>query len=261
MAKILNSFLCAFAIFFLCFAWIYYSLKDDVLAASLAGIVALCACYLIWKAQSRIDSGKKSKASEKNAVSNLVNFLRFGADNASIFDEMLRYYRFEVTKKDFDSLIVAKNGRMSYVAIAFAHDGLTKDELRDAVISAKRANCASLYIFTAKADTPLVSLANGQIPTVVVDAQNTYALFEQCDKLPAVGKQLSPKKVTFVARYAFNRRRFGWYFGSSLFMLMTSFIAYFPWYALAWATVFFLFAVYSLVNRRFNATPTRVTLD
>ena len=261
MAKILNSFLCAFAIFFLCFAWIYYSLKDDVLALSLAAIVAICACYLIWKAQSRIDLGKKTKLAEKNALTSFVNFLRFGADNAAIFVEMLRYYRFEVVKKDYDSLIVTKNGRVSFVAISFAHDGLTKDELRDAVISAKRANCAALYIFTAKADTPLVSLANGQIPTVVVDAQNTYALFEQCDKLPAVGKQISPKKVVFVARYAFNRRRFGWYFGSSLFMLLTSFIAYFPWYALGWATVFFVLAVYSLVNRRFNAQPTRVTLD
>ena len=247
--------------FFICFAWIYYSLKDDVLAISLSLIVALCTCYLIFKALSQIDAGKKIKLAQKNAVSSLVNHLRFGADNAALFEEMLRYYRFEVHKAGYDNLIVTKNGQKSYVAINFQHDSLSKDELRDAVVSAKRAACQRLYIFTAKADTSAVAVANGHVHTVVIDAQNTYALFEQCDKLPAVEQQKTPKKATFIARYAFNRRRFGWYFASSLFMLLISLISYFPWYTLAWATVFFALAVYSLVNKRFNVAPTRVKLD
>ena len=261
MSKILNSFLCAFAVFFLCFAWIYYSLKDDILAFSLSAIVALCSSYLIWKALSQIDAGKKIKLVKKNAVASLVNFLRFGTDNAAIFEKMLRYYRFEVERQSYDSLIVTKNGQKSYVAINYSHDNLTKDELRDTIVSAKRANCARLYIFTTKADAASVATANGQIHTVIVDAQNTYALFEQCDKLPLIPAQKAPKKATFVARYAFNRRRFGWYFASSLFMLLISIISYFPWYTLGWATVFFCLAVYSLTNKRFNVAPTRVSLD
>ena len=261
MAKILNSFLCAFAVFFICFAWIYYSLKDDILALTLSLIVAFCTLYLIWKALSRIDLGKKIKLAQKNAVSSLVNFLRFGEDNAAIFEDMLRYYRFEVERHGYDSLIATKNGQKSYVAINFHHDNLSKDELREAVISAKRAACARLYIFTVKADTTSVSTANGHINTTVIDAQNTYALFDQCDKLPALPPQKTTKKATFVARYAFNRRRFGWYFTSSLFMLLISFVSYFPWYTLGWATVFFALSVYSLVNKRFNFAPTRVKLD
>ena len=232
-----------------------------MLAFSLSAIVALCSSYLIWKALSSIDAGKKIKRAQKNAVASLVNFFRFGADNAVIFEEMLRYYRFEVERQGYDSLIVAKNGQKSYVAINFSHDNLTRDELRDAIISAKRADCKRLYIFTTKADSSSVSTANGQIHTVIIDAQNTYALFEQCDKLPTIPKQLPPKKATFVARYAFNKRRFGWYFASSLFMLLISLISYFPWYTLVWATVFFAIAVYSLVNKRFNVAPTRVSLD
>ena len=261
MAKILNSFLCAFAVFFLCFAWIYYSLKDDVLALGLSGIVALCTCYLIWKALSGLDLSKKIKLAQKSAVTSFVNLLRFGADNAALFENMLHYYRFEVERESYDSLIVTKNGQKSYVSINFSHDSLNRDELREAVVSAKRAACSRLYIFTVKADTPSVSVANGQINTVVIDAQNTYALFEQCDKLPALPPQKTPKKATFAARFAFNRRRFGWYLASSLFMLLISIISYFPWYTLAWATVFFVLSVYSLVNKRFNTQPTRVSLD
>ena len=261
MAKILNSILCAFAVFFLCFAWIYYSLKDDVLALALSLIVAICSWYLIWKGQERIDVGKKNKLAHKNEIASFVNLLRFGADNAAIFEDMLRYYRFEVEKQDFDSLIVSKNGQKSYVSICFAQDSLSKDDLRTAVISCKRANCEKLYIFTVKADGTAIATANAHVPTSIIDAQNTYVLFEQSDKVPALPQQKPPKKVSFVAQYAFSRRRFGWYFASSLFMLLISFISYFPWYTLGWATVFFALATYSLVNKRFNVAPTRITLD
>ena len=261
MAKILNTFLSAFAVFFLCFAWVHYSLKDNLWALALSAVVALCSGYLIWKAQDGLASGKKAKLAHKSAVANLVNLLRFGTDNAALWEEMLRYYRFEVEKLDFDNLITTKNGQKSYVAIRFAHDKLSLDEVRDAVLSAKRANCCCLYLFAAKSDAACAAIANGQIKTVTIDAQNTYALFEQCDKLPALPATKPPKKVSFVAQYAFNRHRFGWYFSSSLFLLLISIISFFPWYTLAWATVFLALAVYSLVNKRFNSTPTRVSLD
>lgn len=261
MAKILNTFLCAFAVFFLCFAWIYYSLKDDVLAVALSLIVAISTLSLLWIATSRFDAGKKIKLAQKNAVSSLVNYLRFGLDNATLFCDLMQYYRFSTTKVDCDALIATKNGQSSYVAICFAHDKLSSDELRNAVISAKRAACNRLYVFTTKVDSSLIAVANSHVTTTVIDAQNTYTLFEQSSKLPSIPQQKAPKKASFVANYAFNRKRFGWYFASSLFMLLISFIAYFPWYTLAWSTVFFALAVYSLVNRRFNVPPTRVTLD
>ena len=261
MAKILNSFLCAFGIFFICFAWVYYSLKDDTLALALAVIVALCSAYLIWKTLGKIDTGKQIKIAKKKAVANFIDFFRFGADNAAIFQEVLRYYHFEIVKQTFDSLIVDKNGKICYVAIDFCHDSLTRDALREAVVSAKRANCNHLYIFTNKVDAASVACANTHINTTFIDADNTYALFEQCDKLPSIPKQSAPKKASYFAQYAFNKRRFGWYFASSLFMLIISLISYFPWYALAWATIFFALAVYSLINKRYNYTRTRVTLD
>lgn len=261
MAKILNSFLCAFGIFFICFAWVYFSLKDDVLALALASIVALSSAYLIWKALNQIDIGKKIKISKKKELANFVNYLRFAPDNASTFEKMLRYYRFEVEQQSFDNLIASKNGQLNYVSINFSHDSLTRDELRNAIVAAKRANCQSLYIFTTKTDVASMTCANSYINTIFIDAANTYALFEQCDKLPAIPNQSAPKKSTFIAQYAFNRRRFGWYFTSSIFMLLISIISYFPWYTLAWATIFFILAVYCLVNKRYNYTQTRVTLD
>lgn len=260
MAKFLNSILCTIIIFLLTFTWIYYCLKIANLALALSVVVALASGYIIWRMQSRWERGQNLKKSQKKAVADFCNLLKFGADNATIFTPMLRYYHFEITETDFDSLVATKNGAKCYVAICFGKDNLGQDELRQAVISAKRAECSKLYMFTNKIDNQLKDMANKHLPTVCIDASNTYALFEQCDKLPPI-PQAKPTKPRLVAKYAFNRRRFGWYFTSSLMMLVLSVVSYFPWYSLAWATVLFAVAVYSLVNKKYNTVPTRITLE
>ena len=260
MAKILNTILCALIIFALCFLWIVYCLKDSTVALALSLIVALASSYLIWKAQTERANVKKIKLAQRKKIAELGQYLRFGADNAALFTEMLRYYRFEVTRVDYDNLVVTKNGVKSYVAIRFGRDCASQEEVVGAVVAAKRAECSKLYIFANKVDKTMLSDADVELHTVSVDIANTYVLLEQCDKLPATS-QKATKKSSFVAKYAFCRGRFGWYLASSLFMLVIAAVSYFPWYLLSWATVSFGLALYSLLNRRYNTEPTSVTLD
>lgn len=261
MAKILNCILCTIAVFLLALTWIYYCLRDSALALWLSLVVATCSGYLVWRVLSNWEKGKKIKSAKRKSISALSEYLRFGEDNATLFADMLRYYRFEVTKVDFDNIIVEKGSIKSYVAVRFTQDNLGKDELCKTVVNAKRADCSKLYVFTNKADKSLVDSANAHIRTVTVDIANTYALLEQCDKLPAL-KQIKPSKRPFIiAKYAFNKRRFGWYFTASLFMLAISVVSFIPWYTLSWATINLGLALYSLLNKRYNVTPTNVTLD
>lgn len=261
MAKTLNTLLCTIAIFLLAYCWVYYCIKDRTLALCLSVIVALAACYLIWRAESKWETSKKKKLAYKKQLANFAEYLRYGENNAKLFEQTLHYYRFETSTIDFDNLIAKRDGKKCYVAIRFVKDSLTKDELCGAVIAAKRQKCDKLYIFTSKADKSLVDAANARIQTVVIDTANTYALFEQCEKLPSVPCKQISKPPFIVAKYALCRKRFGWYFASSLFMLAISLIAYFPWYTLTWATVCFALAAYSLLNRRYNSPPTHVSLD
>ena len=261
MSKILNTILCALIIFLLCFVWIVYCLHDRTIALALSLIVVLAASYLIWRAQTERENHKKLKLSERKKIAAFGGYLRFGADNAALFAEMLRYYRFEVTGVDYDNLLVKKNGIQSYVAIRFGKDTLSQDELFGAVVAAKRRECSKLYVFANKVDKTTLTIANAHLHTVSVDIANTYALFEQCDKLPVIEEKKQVRKSTIVAKYAFNKRRFGWYFANSLFMIAISVISYFPWYTLSWATVSLGLALYSLLNKRYNTEPTRVTLD
>ena len=261
MAKILNCILCSIAIFLLSLTWVFYCLRDSTLALWLALVVALSCCYIIWRLQSKMENAKKIKLAKRKNIAALSEYLRFGENNSKLFAEMLRYYRFEVTEVNFDELIVVKNNVRSYVATRFVQDSLEKSELVKAVIAAKRADCKKLYVFTNKVDKTLVDTANAHIRTVTVDVANTYALLEQCDKLPALTEIKPSKKPLLVAKYAFNRRRFGWYFTASLFLTALSVISFIPWYMLSWATVNFGLALYSLLNRRYNVLPTNVTLD
>ena len=260
MSKILNCLLCTAIIFLLSFVWIIYCLRDTTLALALSTIVALASCYIIWRSLSRLESGKKQKQAKKSNIASLYEYLRFSENNAELFANMLRYYRFEVTSVDFDNLIVTKNNVTSYVALRFSQDSLSKEELCKTVVSAKRQKCAKLYIFANKIDNSSLKTAEKYLHTVFVDIANVYALLENAQKLPALLKN-AQKKSSFVASYAFNRRRFGWYFASSLFMLAVSIFAYFPWYTLSWATVSLALALYCLLNTRYNTPPTNVTLD
>ena len=260
MSKILNCLLCTAIIFLLSFLWIVYCLRDTTLAFALATIIALSSCYLIWQALSKIEKGRNTKQNKKKAVESLSEYLRFNIDNGALFADMLRYYRYEVSIIDYDNLIATKNGATCFVALRFSQDSLSKDELCKSVVSAKRAKCDKLYIFANKVGGELSKLAQKYLSTVSVDIDNAYTLLETSNKLPNLPKS-AQKKPSFIASYAFNRRRFGWYLASSIFMLAVSIIAYFPWYTLGWATISFALAMYSLLNTRYNTPPTTVTLD
>ena len=261
MAKILNCILSTIAVFLLFFTWVYYCLKDSALAFWLSLIVAFATGYLVWRFLSKWENGKKIKLAERKNIATLSEHLRFGENNSELFADMLRYYRFEVTKVDYDNLTVVKNGVKSYVATRFTQDSISKEELCKAVVAAKRADCAKLYIFANKVDKSLLDSANAHLHTVAVDVANIYALLERCEKLPNITTKKPIKKPLIIAKYAFNRRRFGWYFSASIFMLAISVISFIPWYTLSWATINLGLALYSLLNTRFNVQPTNVTLD
>lgn len=261
MSKILNTLFGTLAVFFLCFLWIVYCLKDRTAAFALATVVALCSAYLLYSVQTESEARKNKKKTATQKVAALARTLRYGADNATLFESMMKYYGFEVQRADADSLVAVKSGVKSYVALRYASDASTREQLAKDVVAAKRASCAKLYLFAHKADKTLLDEANEQIPVRFADVANVYALLEQCDKLPRLDKSKPRRTKGFVAQYAFCRKRFGLYLTMTLFMTAISAVSYVKWYTLCWATVSLIAALYALLNKRYNAQPTAVTLD
>lgn len=266
MARILDNILCSALVFLLTFAWTVYCLKDLRLALSLAAVVSLCAAYIIYTLLKRAETKRETKKKLKKMLANFATFLQFNSDNSALFMTMLCYYNFTTLKVDFDNIIISKNtqnlaeNKRIFASFCFQSDGVSLGQIQDAVVRAKRENCQELMLFGNKINESLLTLANTQIPTKFVDTANTYELFEHAEKLPDVPNCKTPKPH-IVPQFAFNKKRFLWYFFGAVYNLVLSFFSYFKLYMLIWATVLFCLAVYSVVNKRYNKAPTDVKLE
>lgn len=247
-------------IFALSFLWVYYCLKSAFWALTLSAVIALCSAYILWRIQTKAGVARQAKQKNKKAVASFYDYLKFNADNAQLFQSLYEYYRYDVEKIDYDSFVATKDGQKTYVALRFENDSFSVSDLRAAIVTAKRANVNKLCIYAGKIDPPIKRSAAQHFDVTFVDANNAYALLEQCDKLPNV-PQIKPIKASFAASYAFCRKRFGWYFASSVFLTIISIVAYFPYYTLGWATVMLCLALYSMFNTRYNVKTTGVKLD
>lgn len=259
MAKILNNFLCTAMIFLLTFAWAVFCVKDAKLALVLAAIVALCSGYIIFAILTKRQNIKEEKRQRKKLLKNFFEFLRFNADNQALFEKMFEFFRYEVSRIDFDNAVICREKR-SFAALCFKTESLSVEQLQHAIVCAKRQNCQQLMVFCNKAENSLQTLANSQIATKFVDLENTYALFEQAEKLPEI-PNAKPTKIYILPQYAFNKKRFGWYFGGALFTLFTAAFSFLKAYLLVWSTVLFALAMFSLFNKKYNKTPTNVKLE
>ena len=261
MAKILNTVLSAVAVFMLTFLWIVYCTKDGTTSFCLAAIAAIAAGYLIYRAQNASDKRKSRKNAQSKKAAALGEYLRYGDNNIALISDMMRYYRFDVISAGTDDLVAEKNGKKCYVALRYAADAVNKEELARCVVAARRAHCCKLYLFAHRAEQSLLKQASAYIETDLVDDANLTELLLQSDKMPQLPSRKTPSETRFAPKVAFNRKRFGWYFASSLFTAALSVVSYIKWYTLSWATICLILAIYSLVNRRYNVQPTSVTLN
>lgn len=247
-------------IFALSFLWVYYCLKSAAWAVALSAVIALCSAYLMWRMQNKVNDIRSAKTRNKKAALNLHDYLKFNGNNAELFAPLYVYYGYEVTEIDYDNFVATKSGVCTLVALRFEEDSLSYPKLQQSVIAAKRRKVDKLCIYCAKVDTSVRKTAIAHFNVDFVDVSNAYELLSNCDKLPALPAAKHAKN-NFVASYAFCRKRFWWYFSSSIFLTLVSIVAYFPYYTLGWATVMLGLALYSLFNTRFNPKQTTLQLD
>ncbi len=258
MAIFLDVFLSAIALFFVAFAWVYYCLREVFVAFVLATVLSACGGYLIFRLVNYRSNRALLKKQKKAKVKAFAKYLCYCTNLENLFEGMLKYYTFYPLYKRKDCLVCAKNNQRVFVALCFVEDSLSKNTLRNILIQANRRQCQRAIIFCNGVSAQLKDDVLHQIPFQFVDIANTFALFEQAEKLPPLPKVKS--KSAYTLQYAFNKKRFGWYLGGAIYMVITSVLTFFSLYSLVWATVMLFLALYSLLNKRYNAMPTAVTL-
>lgn len=258
MAIICDVILCSVMIFLLTFAWVNYCLHSIKLAVMLAVIVTVSSAYIITLIlKKHFDVKNKKNVSKQNRES-LKNFLKYNENNGQTFAPILTYYNFEVINVEYDS-ILAKKEHTCYFIFNFNGDNVTETQTVNYVIQAKRKGADKLYVMCNKVNGILTQTIKKQFDITFVDLENVYLLMEQADKLPPLTTK--KQKRVFNPQYAFNKKRFKWYFGGCVYLLVTSIISPLKIYNIIWASIMFVLSCYSLLNTKYNVKPTAVTLD
>lgn len=260
MAKFFDVFLSSIAIFFVSFCWGYYVLRDYKLALGVAIVIGLCSSYIVYRIVNKGQSKAVATKQKKAMLASFCNYLSFCENASDVFADLLKYYTFVIEKVGDECLVAVKNGQKSYVALMFDSDCVTVQEVRKAVKMAKANKVDKLVVFCLGAKATEIQLANGQLPTKFVDAKSCLTLFEQADKLPPLTKPAA-KKSAYFCQFAFSKKRFGGYFASGMFLIVTSMLTFFPLYSIVWGTALLGVALYSLLNKRYNVVEKVATLE
>ncbi len=260
MAKFLDVFLSSIAIFFVTFCWSYYVLRDVKSALWCAFIVGVCASYIVYKIVCKSFDKASATKNLKTKIASFGNYLCFCENVGSVCADLLKYYSFDIKKVQNDGIVATKSAIRYHVALLFDNDCVTIADVRRVVRMAKGLQADKLIVFCLAVKPTENQLANSQIPTKFVDVATLYTLFEQADKLPPLDKPVV-KKSAYFAQFTFSKRRFGGYFASGMFLLVTSALTFFPLYSIVWGTALLGVALYSLLNKKYNVVQSVATLE
>ena len=260
MAKFFDVFLSSIGIFFVTFCWCYYILRDVKTSLWCAIVVGVCASYIVWQIVSKSHQRAKISKAHKAKLSKLASYLCFCESLPTIIAELVKYYSFEVQKVQNEGIVATKGGVRFYIGLLLDHDFVTVAELRRVVRCAKSQDATKLIVFCLGVKGTEIQLANGILPTKFVDTQATYTLLEQADKLPPLEQNVA-KKSAYFAQFAFSKKRFGGYFASGMFLLVSAALTFFPVYTIIWGTVLLGVALYSLLNKKYNIVQSAATLE
>ncbi|MCM1043744.1 MAG: hypothetical protein NC350_06060 [Corallococcus sp.] len=248
MAKYLNAFFITLTAFFPAFCWTYYATKvplASLLAGALCSAAALALCALYIK-----NPPAKSKSLKKEAEKLAMHFALTGEDETVCAH--LKYLGYAVEKESRHCYLAEKDGTKYYVGCRFTVEPISADDVISCAQSAKDCSADGAVLLCASCKQECLAYAKlTETKVTVCQASDVYQWLDKYGKLPDV-HQVPPPKLRPAAKFAFNAKRFPYYFSSAVFLFVISLISYFPLYTLLWATALSFLALYCKVNKRFN---------
>lgn len=258
MSRFLDITLLSLTALALCFCWARYITHNNTLSLLLSLIVAICIAYILYFFTT-VKKKRRGKRVSKKQLEGLFCFLNYCESLSGVWEGLLSYFHYSVTVVDHEHLLVKKDDLSTYVVLRFDTKALSQGQIRNAVIGAKRHQADKLLVFCHTANGAVLSTANQHLPTKIVDITTTYNLLQQASMLP-LNTQVKSLKPSFVADYAFNKKRAKLWALNSIGAVLLSFVSYIAWWLLCWATVFAVIAVYCLINKKHNNACNVVSL-
>ena len=253
LGKILDFVLWGSLLFFVCFVWARYFLRDFWLAILLSAMITSFVMII-----SKLVSNKKMKRLEaelkkqKNASAISTHFLLMTKPEIlkAFFEKLSTKYEVK-TKSDF--LIV--NGKMLrpiYTSKKIADKDIIESYKKAKTISAKK-----LIVCCKEADdtaTEIVRIIKDCEIVLLTETEAYKNIFEPLNfDVPKIEEtKKEQKKWSDYLNIALSKERTKNYVLVSIFMLFSSFVLRYNVYYLVFASITALLAIYSHFNTKFN---------
>ncbi len=248
-AKIFDNLLLCLGLFGFCFVWCKYYRVGNPLALCLSLLFVIAAFWLLklvfrssteWKAQKKEDV--------KNTQRLKQHLLRQEFSPAKLWEAQ----GYRMTQKR-GMLLAEKEDQRIALFTSFRFTPLSADELNACLKKCGDATEVVVYCAEFRADC-LQAAALYDTKVTVKNVSTLYRELVAQKMLPNLQNEVVKKRKTpwLVFRTLFCRARARHYLLSALFLILSSFVVFFPLYYLLTATVLLLFSVYARFNRTFN---------
>lgn len=236
--------------FCLCFAWTRYFIHSNLICLFLS-ILTTTLCFLCIK---RLFFNKKHKKfvkkQEKNQIEILADYLSFLPEKqvTDLFLQLPQIADYQ-PKTSKNTITITDEKVTKKLIFAFENLPLTKS---DFCRITKNNKADLIEIFATDFQKDLPQLAN-KCPQRIrfFDKTDVYFLLKNADLLPDLQKEKNKLKSEFWY-IVFNKSRAKYYLSSAIFLILTSFLTFFPLYYVISGTILFFVAIYAKFNVKFN---------
>jgi len=239
-----------FATFCLSFAWTRYYIHNNLICLFLSVCIVIL-CFLGIKTLFFDKKHKKIvKKQEKNQIDRLADYLSFLPEKQlSTLFLKLPQIADKQPKAHKNIITFCENQQTKKLVLAFESATFCKKDFCKII---KQHHADQLTIFATGFEKDLIQTAQkAPCKTKFIDKTQTFFMLKNADLLPNLPKEKN--KITSNFWYVvFNKSRSKYYLWSSVFLILTSFLTFFPTYYLISGTILFFVSIYARFNEKFN---------
>ena len=241
-----------FATFFLSFAWTRYYLNNNLICILLS-ICTTIFCFLSIKSLFLSKKHKKIiKKQEKKETEILANYLSFLPEK-QVLNLFLQLPQIKENQPKTSKNVITTNKENLTKKLVFVFENapLTKQDFCK-IIKNNKADVVEIFATDFQKDLSQTA-KKAPCKTLLFDKTEVYFLLKSNNLLPDLQKEKNKIKSDFWY-IVFNKSRSKYYLSSAIFLILTSFLTFFPLYYLTSGTILFFVAIYAKFNSKFNVS-------
>ena len=214
----------------------------------------MCAVILCFLSIKTLFFDKKNKKilknQEKKQIENLAEHLSFMPEKQllNLFLKLPQLAE-KQPKANKNVITFVENEQIKKLVFVFENSPFTKKEFCRAI---KQNSAEQITFFATGFEKGLAQIAkNAPCKIKFADKTQTFFMLKNADLLPELPHEKNKMASNFWY-IVFDKSRAKYYLWSSVFLILTSFLTFFPAYYLTSGTILFFVAVYARFNEKFN---------